>query len=266
MPWSGESAEPAEHGDPHDPRFDLDRQDNIVLLALGETVDPAFEAHRTTCTQCQAEVAAYSQTVGLARESTEHREDLDSLPPPAVWAGIAAELGMGRTSIAGVPSTVGALASSPRHRRHRVRWRSAMLVAAAVVILAAGVGAGIVVGRQHSSTPATRADAQLGQMAGGPTGVSGTAVVHASGRGEQLIVATRNLPLRQGYYQVWLFSPAANNMIPVGALAADGTGTFPVPANVDLRSYDVVDVSAQDFGGTDTVVHKQSVLRGGLTQ
>ena len=42
-------------------------------------------------------------------------------------------------------------------------------------------------------------------------------------------------------------------------------GTFTVAGSIDLRSYDVVDVSAQDYGGT-TVVHQQSVLQGPLTQ
>ena len=76
--------------------------------------------------------------------------------------------------------------------------------------------------------------------------------------------AERGLPLRQGYYEVWLFNPSSNQMVAVGTLADNGTGSFPVPAGLDPHAYHVVDVSAQDYDGDPA--HKQSVLRGQLTQ
>ena len=293
MPWSDRSDQPDDaddrspgvgrdgHADPHDPRFELDRQDNIVLLALGERVDADFDLHRSSCVQCQADIAAYSETVGIARETSEHRDELEAVPPPSVWAGISAELGLAAAaapqsrssteapawSSDDAPSDEGASAAhTPRHRRHRMRWRTTMLTVAAAVILAAAVGAGGFVLGRHSTGSSTRATAALAHIPGGPDGATGTATVRTSESGDQLIVSTHNLPLRQGYYQVWLYNPNAKDMIPVGTLAGNGSGTFPVPGGVDIRSYDVVDVSAQNFSGGNTTVHAQSVLQGPLTQ
>jgi hypothetical protein len=53
-------------------------------------------------------------------------------------------------------------------------------------------------------------------------------------------------------------------MQPVGALGDDGKGTFTLAGSIDLGAYDIVDVSARDYGGS-TVIHQQSVLQGPLT-
>jgi len=90
-------------------------------------------------------------------------------------------------------------------------------------------------------------------------------LVHGTAQGHQLTIDSTGLPLRQGYYEVWLYNPANGGMQPVGALADDGSGTFTVAGSLDLRSYNVIDISAQDYGGS-TVVHQQSVLQGPLTQ
>ncbi len=247
--------------DPHDPRFELERQDNIALSALGEAVDPDFAAHSAACLQCQKDVAALAHTVNLARHIGQQEE---AVPPPSIWSGIAAELGFDAARDAArdaAPAAVDEL--SVRRRR---RWRAALAAAAAALIVVAG-GVGFAVGRSTDGTPVTTASkAKLAPQPGGPNGAAGTAKVRAtSSGGHQLTVSSTGLPLRQGYYEVWLYDAKSGNMQPVGALADNGRGSFTLAGSIDLRAFDVVDVSAQDYTGS-TVVHATSVLRGPLTQ
>jgi Anti-sigma-K factor rskA len=79
-------------------------------------------------------------------------------------------------------------------------------------------------------------------------------------------VTTSGLPPRNGYYEVWLYDPTANNMVAIGALGDGGRGTFTLPAGINLQNYHVVDVSAQDYVGGSVIAHAQSVLRGQFTQ
>ncbi len=146
-----------------------------------------------------------------------------------------------------------------------MRWRIGLAVAAVIVTLGA-LGGGYLLGRHNDGAAMnTASHATLLAQPGAPAGVTGTAVVHATAQGHQLTIDSSGLPLRQGYYEVWLYNPASGGMQPVGALADDGSGTFTVAGSIDLRSYDVIDVSAQDYGGS-TVVHQNSVLQGPLTQ
>lgn len=242
--------------DPHDPRFEFDRQDNLVLLALGEPVPAEFHAHQADCTQCRRDLAALGKTVRLARESTEHRPQLSAEPPASVWTGIAAEL---------------ALAGSRRPpataRRHGKPWRYLAAAAAALLIGAAGAAGGYLAGRSSTTPPtASVLPARLGPLPGGPPDVAGRAAVHRTAAGAQLSVATTGLPLRHGYYEVWLYDPTVNNMVAVGVLGDGGRGTFTLPAGIDLQNYHVVDVSAQNYTGGSVITHAQSVLRGQFTQ
>lgn len=159
---------------------------------------------------------------------------------------------------------------SPGVRGHRPTgnrwWRRAGLAAAGVaaIVVIAG-GGGYLAGRHAGGTPAvTSAQAALETMPGGPRGAAGRAVVRSTSQGTELNVSTSGLPLREGYYEVWLFDPDVNQMVAVGTLAANGDGAFPVPPGLDPHRYHVVDVSAQNFDGNP--VHQQSVLRGALRQ
>jgi anti-sigma-K factor RskA len=284
--------------DLHDPERDVSRLDNLVLAALGESVDPEFSAHFATCSECRAELEALSHTADLARSG--HRSDGESRPSPAVWDSIAAELGLGDAGLghAGVGD------AAPRHEDageagldsvphstdvpsidhsaggdvlplapHRGRAdrrtpggsRSWVLgVAAAVLAVVAGA-AGYAIG--HSSDAdeiSVAASAQLSAMPGGPAQGKGEATIVETSEGEQLSVTTVGLPPRNGYYEVWLFNPDLNQMVAVGTLDGKHNGTFPIPSGLDPASYRVVDVSAQKFDGNPQ--HQQSVLRGQLVR
>ena len=248
--------------DPHQPTAEADRHEGIVLLALGETVDPAFAAHVATCQRCQRDLDAYSHVVGLARESARHRSIPTIPPPPRVWSRIIEELDIPAGFLPrSTPQT-----PRPRttQRSRRLSRRALAIAAAAVIGIGIAVG-GFAVGRStsHPSSPAA-AQATLLPQPGGPTAVAGTATVKPAADGSTLAVTTAGLPVRNGYYEVWLYNPTINHMVAVGTLGDDARGTFTVPAGLDLAGYHVVDVSAQNYDGNPA--HQQSVLRGQLHQ
>ncbi len=258
--------------DLHEPRHELERLDNLVLSALGEPVDPTFSEHLATCAECQHEMSALAQTADLARRSTDG-EDVaaagsQAVPPPSLWDGIAAELGLDESHIEPESSYDGSLrdpqvsmvtAISTGHGR-----RGWMLAVAAAVLAVVAGGIGYAAGNSGDDQQASVASsAMLAPMPGEPASASGSAQIRETSQGKQLTVNAVGLPDRHGYYEVWLFDPAINQMVAVGTLASDGSGTFPVPPGLDPSSYHVVDVSAQDYDGSPA--HKQSVLRGQLS-
>ncbi|MEP6853394.1 MAG: anti-sigma factor [bacterium] len=287
--------------DPHQPGTDDARRERLVLFALGEPVDESFERHLSTCAECSEDLDAYRHSVALARAGADDRSALEDVPPPSVWAGISRTLGLDATlgatlratldeSRAGTADAAGAATrptapatrsvpydvgprswSHPRRpdevnqARYR-RWRTALVAAAAAIVIGVSVTAGVLIGRDHGSPAAAQVlyQGQLSQQTGGPANVSGHATVHTQGGGLAVSVDSAGLPLRQGYYQVWLYDPAHKHMLPIGVLGRDGTGTFPLAADVDLRLYDIVDISAQDYDGVYT--HKTTVLQGPLRQ
>ena len=133
-----------------------------------------------------------------------------------------------------------------------------------------GAVGGYLVGHSTRVTSAhVASNARLTTVPGGPQHVVGTASVRSGSGGEQVAVSTTGLPLRNGFYEVWLFDPdrgPAGDMVAVGTLGARGRGTFTLPGGIDIRAYHVVDVSAQSYGGGAGIVHAQSVLQGSLTQ
>ena len=76
--------------------------------------------------------------------------------------------------------------------------------------------------------------------------------MRSSSDGRQVTVTTPGLPLRNGFYEVWLYDPdrgKGGDMVAVGALGDHGRGTFTLPSGIDIRAYHVVNISAQDYGG-----------------
>jgi hypothetical protein len=149
--------------------------------------------------------------------------------------------------------------------RRAAGWRRGLLVAAVVVAAAVGTAAGVAIGqRTDDRVAAVEYQAELKPMPAGPADAHATATVTQADGSQTLKVNARQLPLRQGYYEVWLYNPTADKMVAVGTLGAAGDGEFTLASTIDLRSYSVVDVSAQDFDGNP--VHKTSMLQGPLTQ
>lgn len=260
------------HSDPHDPVNDDERLNGIALAAFGEGLDPVLAAHLAACPICAHDLESLERTVQLAREDDPHVA-ADVQPPAQVWAGIAAAIAEpdgavpqqraepvahgGGHRVIDLPARVAAPARAPR------RW---LLAAAAAVVLGlGGAAAGYALGSRSEDVVARcqTTQASLGQLPDGPSGVDGSAEVFCAGEGRSLRVTTARLPLTEGFYEVWLYSPSTGIMVPIGALGEDGTGSFTLPGGMDLDDFHIVDVSHQQFNGNPA--HDRSVLQGPLT-
>ena len=242
--------------------------DRLVQLALDDrsAQDAGVRGHLDVCPACHQELEQLIHVVDLARESGE---PAPVVLPASIWTGIADELGIGTASDrppARVPEQRSAPSMAVSSERPSGRpVRRLLLAAAAVALLGLGVGLGTVLNRPApAEVVAAQSSAALAPMPKGPPGAHGTAIIAQHGDQYTLTVQARQLPLRQGFYEVWLYDPAADKMIAVGTLGSGGDGSFTLAPSIDLRSYSVIDVSAQDFDGNPA--HQDSVLQGTLTR
>ncbi|MBB0232063.1 anti-sigma factor, partial [Streptomyces calidiresistens] len=81
--------------------------------------------------------------------------------------------------------------------------------------------------------------------------------------GHALVISVRGLPETSGYFEVWLMDEGAGKLIPIGVLDGEGTAVLPLPHNVDLGEYALVDVSEEPFNGSPDHSGK-SIVRGPL--
>lgn len=147
----------------------------------------------------------------------------------------------------------------------RRRWaRTAVALTAAAAVGVLGTLAAVRPWEDRGpGVVAASSTASLAPVAGGPGGVSGRAVVVQGVAGPELRVSAVGLPLAQGYYEVWVFD-GERRMVAVGVLGAGSTASLPLPPTLDLRTFNVVDISQEKYDGDQT--HSQvSVLRGTLT-
>lgn len=260
---------------PRDPQSELDRHraihsdpalaDRLVLRALGEPV-PELDEHLTDCPQCRAELDALAEVVTIGRDPVEAGPLV--APPAHVWDSIQAELSLlpNASEQPSAPVPIGQAARHRSERRAGLRWLA--VAAAALVVIGGAVVGGVVIGRSTNgsstatTTVAVRFHATLDRL-GAPPGSTGTATIVRSGNGLLLQVHATGLPVRTGYYEVWLYDPGSQKMVAVGTLGTGDAGEFTVPQGIDLTVFHVVDVSAQDFDGNPA--HKQSMLRGNLS-
>ncbi|WP_407664819.1 anti-sigma factor [Micromonospora tarensis] len=109
--------------------------------------------------------------------------------------------------------------------------------------------------------PQVVASAPLAAYGSTPPTATGDARVLQDG---QLHLHVANLPRVPGYYEVWLINPTTMEMFSVGTLGGGSDALLPLPPNVDLGSYSVVDVSAEQYDNNSR--HSgDSLLRGTLT-
>jgi len=243
-------------------------EQDLVLLALGEAEtdfgsDHDLREHLNACDRCTTELETLRHVVHMGRESGAHR-GLPPTPPAAVWDGVARELAL--PVPAAPPARASAVPPEPvRRSRSSRRWLIAATIAAAAVL---GTGAGVLIGRATADRPAVATSTSSAELApvapAGPDEAAGTATVTRGADGATLTVDTAHLPVQQGFYQVWLYDQAADKMVPIGTLDGAGRGTFTLTPSIDIRSYNIVDVSAQQLNGDPA--HGSSVLRGALTQ
>ncbi|GAB3955314.1 anti-sigma factor [Micromonospora vulcania] len=244
--------------------------DRLVFLALGESeADNGESTHLDVCAHCRTEFATLRQVAGLGAD-TKGLADLPD-PPEHVWQGIVAEIraadDLPTESTDRVPrQPTRANAASAGRVRPRGRWSrwagTAVIAAAAAAVGVLGTVA--VLGPDDPAPAPTRAvvaSTPLVAYGSTPPTANGDARVFQGG---QLHLHVANLPRVAGYYEVWLINPTTMQMFSVGTLGDGPDALLPLPPNVDLRTYSVVDVSAERYDNKPA--HSgDSLLRGTLT-
>lgn len=235
--------------------------DTLSLLALGEHVGSADDrTHLAACGDCRAELDTLQRTAVVARSTMTTEPLLD--PPTRVWARISEELALGSAQ----PQTSAVVTElhRPRDRRGGRPSRRAIVAlsaAAAVALVAGGVGAAWIALRPAPVTVLASASLQAFPAWVGSTG---EAVVEEEPGGGRVIALTLDTPADlTGYREVWLMNSDASQLVSLGVV--DGTsGTFTIPDGLDLSRYDVVDVSSEPYNGNPA--HSgDSILRGHIT-
>ncbi|GAA3231210.1 hypothetical protein GCM10017691_24900 [Pseudonocardia petroleophila] len=197
--------------------------DLLSRAALTSTPrDERVDRHLETCPPCHAHVDLLRRSVDLAVSGRAGPED--EPPPDRVWTAITGELG-------------------PRRRR----WVAP--VAAALVALLLGTGAGWLLGR------ASPAEQPLGTLAAvGGSGATGTVALADRDGVREIVIRVEGLiaPPGTDYLEAWLVDGGGTGMLSLGALARDGggyEGTFTVPADLPMDRFPTLEVSAERFDG-----------------
>jgi anti-sigma-K factor RskA len=168
-------------------------------------------------------------------------------PPPALWAGITAEMGRATTE------------PIPLQRGPSSRGRMWMAAAAAVLLGLALSGGWLASRGGNGDVVATAVLANEGLS---PLGAksTGTAKVVHRGNATVLRLNLQQLPQQpSSYTEVWLIDTKVKGMVSLGPFHGDGDYT--IPPGVDPTLFPVVDVSVEPTDGNPT--HSGvSIVRG----
>lgn len=234
--------------------------DTLALWALGETPagSAAEELHLAGCARCRSEIDQLRAVVTTARSA-----EVDDAPAPpgrAVWDAIAADLVLADRSLpAGAASPDEPVETLPEQRR---RARGPWLVAAAAAVVGVLAGAVVVDIANRTPEPTVLASAVLDPL--NVPDADGLATLTEQGASRNLSVDVRGLPPTDGFYEVWLLDESAQKLVSLGTLGSGDTGVFPVPADLDVALFPVVDVSREPLDG-NPAHSADSVVRGTLT-
>ncbi len=241
--------------------------DPDALLDAALAADLEVEDHARGCTTCRHELDELRSLVLVARDPAEPPV---RTPPAHVWDAVAAELRDDLRDLGGAaPPAVDDDAPAPvvAHPTRRRRERRAgtgrrqvwPLAAAVAAVLVVGAGAvGFVVG-SRDATGAELGSATLLALDSGAE--HGVARVSEVGDRRVLQVTTDGLAQpSEGFLEVWLLDESASRLVPLGVLDAS-TGSFAVPAGVDLAEFPVVDISDEPLDG-DPAHSGDSLVRG----
>ncbi|MER7760721.1 anti-sigma factor [Streptomyces sp. NPDC097619] len=225
-------------------------EETLVMMALGESPDPSASLHLHRCTLCSKELAALRNLVNVAKEPG-HEEELLT-PPDSVWAGIAAELRLPAQAAdkhvlhdaprAAPPSV------TPGVKAGRMS-RFTVALAACAALLGAASGSAITWWATRSEDPPARTVAEGRPLDALRASSAGYARMEDRSGSRTLDIVVKGLPRTTGYFEVWLMDRTHTKLVSMGVLGPDGRATLPVPANIDLDEYSVVDVSLQPYNG-----------------
>lgn len=224
--------------------------DRLALIALGEPAVDAERAHLEECDTCALELAELEYTVVVGR-ATVGLGELQA-PPERVWERISDELRLG-----GEPEET-PVPQRPAARRRR-GLRLVFALAASVALVLAAIGTWTLV---RQAQPVEIASATLDAFPGHPS-ASGTAIVVERSDGRRQVEVDLDDDERgDGFREVWLITADASDLVSLGVLEG-ATGTFPVPAGLDLREFVLVDIS-QEPDDADPSHSGDSIVRGEL--
>ena len=233
--------------------------ETLALWALGEspTGSATQELHLAGCARCRSELDQLRAVVGTARSA-----EIDDTPAPpgrAVWDGIASQLALkDRTLPAGAASPDQPVVVLAEARQRR---RGPWLVAAAAAVVGVFAGAVVVGVATRTPEPTLLASAVLDPL--NVPDADGLAELTEQGASRNLSVDVRGLPPTDGFYEVWLLDESAEKLVSLGTLGAGDAGVFPIPADLDVALFPVVDVSREPLDG-NPAHSTDSVVRGTL--
>lgn len=251
--------------------------DTLALIGLGEAPPtPQDAAHLRACEQCQAEVAAYADVVGIGREL--RADDQLTAPPAQVWQRISAAISADpegesapdptpdRADAEGAEADSVVVLDEQRSRRRGGRWLPILAAAAVGAVIGGSVIGGLAINRDSPSTPQVLASGELAPLPdGADQQTTGTARLERVGGQYVLQVSASQLPSPAGFYEVWMMNPETSGLVAMGTFnASQSQASFPVPESLPMTEYTSVDISDEPFDGVPG--HSAvSVLRGNLT-
>jgi anti-sigma-K factor RskA len=142
------------------------------------------------------------------------------------------------------------------------RWRSAVAVAAAVVLAAGLTGAVLARNDGAGTAPVARGvDASLTPLSPDESGEGTVRMVEHDGR-TRMTFALDDLPSTSSddFYYAWLLDPSTNKMLALGLVGSGDRASFDLDDAL-VASYSAVDVSLESNDG-DPAHSATSVLRG----
>ncbi|MGN7201957.1 anti-sigma factor domain-containing protein [Arthrobacter sp. SAFR-044] len=275
----------------------LDPEQLSLLALYDDWDDPGAREHLLACPQCAADYAALRRTVEAVK-TTPDTSRL-SVPGPQVWAGIHRELGLGEslredplaaeapeeggTKEAGTKEAGAAPGAMPasgdvppsnvvplsdrtsgvktKGARTRGAWwqRPGTWLATAAAAVLVVFGANWAFNRPPQ--PQELAATQLTPLA--QHSAAGSAKVVEAADGSRSLQVSLDKDEAKGYQEVWLIAPDLSKLVSLGVMNST-SGTFQVPAGLDLSQYPVVDVSDEPVDGNPA--HSSvSIARGTLT-
>ncbi|GLP67210.1 hypothetical protein TUSST3_38320 [Streptomyces sp. TUS-ST3] len=233
-------------------------EETLALMAIGESPSAPDDEHVRSCARCSQELQALSHVVSTMKAPEPHERDL--LTPPAdLWDSIASELHLSKPSglvpaESDLPETTDSHSGddsrpTPPATRPKVRrlGRFSVALAACAALLGAAAGSTITWWITRDNTSVSAVDGR--RLDSLRASSAGYARLSDSDGHRRLKITVEGLPKTSGYFEVWLMDRSHTKLVSMGVLGPDGSATLPVPDNINLREYSVVDVSVQPYNG-----------------